>query len=682
MATSSFFYGGSSAPDQNTVDELIDALNAKVAAADEDRVAAELAASQALASANNAELAESNTAGLAAQAQTTLTAAEAAVASANAAVAGTAANASTATTQAGNAAASAAAALASETAAAASAATASTQAGNASTSASTATAQASAASTSASNAASSASAAAGSASTATTQAGNASTSASNAASSASAASTSASNAASSASAASSSATAASGSASAASGSASAAAGSASTASSAATAAQAAQTAAEAAYDNFDDRYLGAKSSAPSVDNDGNALVTGALYFNSTLGQMAAWNGSSWGAIGSNPDSVLGPASSTDNAIARFDGTTGKLVQNSTTTISDEGNISVAPTWNNAGTTFTGLKVDITDTASNAGSLLADLQIGGNSKFKVNKLGGIYAGRAFMTSEIPSWGSQGVAAIGYDGSISAVIGAPSGISQVTTLGAFSFSNLANNGYADADAFLYRDAAQTIAQRNGTNPQTFRLYNTYTDASNYERGVMRWNTNALQIGTEKAGTGQTRNIEFVYGGSVVGSIYNLYGNIFEFSGTLAPSRIVASGPGSFTILGYQAAAGLNGVFTGSTDLVGWGSTANPNNGVDTAIARDSAGVIKLTDGSTGTGSLKAANIDFTGNLTKNGTPFSGGAKGGGSDAVFYENDQSVTTNYTIGTNKNAMSAGPVSVNAGVTVTVPSGSRWVIV
>ena len=36
--------------------------------------------------------------------------------------------------------------------------------------------------------------------------------------------------------------------------------------------------AAASYDNFDDRYLGAKSSAPTVDNDGDALITGALYF--------------------------------------------------------------------------------------------------------------------------------------------------------------------------------------------------------------------------------------------------------------------------------------------------------------------------------------------------------------------------------------------------------------------
>jgi hypothetical protein len=69
----------------------------------------------------------------------------------------------------------------------------------------------------------------------------------------------------------------------------------------ATAAAASATAAAASYDSFDDRYLGPKSSAPSVDNDGNALVTGALYWNSVSNTMFAWTGSAWGSISSTAD---------------------------------------------------------------------------------------------------------------------------------------------------------------------------------------------------------------------------------------------------------------------------------------------------------------------------------------------------------------------------------------------
>jgi len=55
----------------------------------------------------------------------------------------------------------------------------------------------------------------------------------------------------------------------------------------------AKNASEAAFDSFDDRYLGAKSSDPSTDNDGNALLTGALYFNSSANAMKVYTGSAW-----------------------------------------------------------------------------------------------------------------------------------------------------------------------------------------------------------------------------------------------------------------------------------------------------------------------------------------------------------------------------------------------------
>jgi hypothetical protein len=55
--------------------------------------------------------------------------------------------------------------------------------------------------------------------------------------------------------------------------------------------------------------------------------------------------------------------------------------------------------------------------------------------------------------------------------------------------------------------------------------------------------------------------------------------------------------------------------------------------------------------------------------------------GGATGGGADEIFIENGQTVTTNYTLTTNKNAMSVGPISINSGVTVTIPSGSNYVV-
>jgi len=56
--------------------------------------------------------------------------------------------------------------------------------------------------------------------------------------------------------------------------------------------------------------------------------------------------------------------------------------------------------------------------------------------------------------------------------------------------------------------------------------------------------------------------------------------------------------------------------------------------------------------------------------------------GGATGGGADKVFYENQQTVTADYTITANNNASSTGPLTIQTGVTVTVPSSSRWLII
>jgi hypothetical protein len=149
----------------------------------------------------------------------------------------------------------------------------------AATSATASANSATASATSATASSNSATASATSATNAATSETNAGTSETNAASSASAASTSASNASTSETNAASSATTAT--------------TQATNAATSATAAQAAQTAAELAADNFEDTYLGAKSVDPTVDNDGDALTTGDLYFNTTSNVLKVYNGSSW-----------------------------------------------------------------------------------------------------------------------------------------------------------------------------------------------------------------------------------------------------------------------------------------------------------------------------------------------------------------------------------------------------
>jgi hypothetical protein len=140
-----------------------------------------------------------------------------------------------------------------------------------------------------------------------------------------------------------------------------------------TAAEAAQAAAELAYDNFDDRYLGAKASDPATDNDGNALITGALYFNTTSG-MKVYDGSAWDDVKpttaeqANIDAVA--ADATDI------GTVATNISNVNTVAGISGNV----------TTVAGISADVTTVAADG----TDIGTVATNIANVNAVGGISA----------------------------------------------------------------------------------------------------------------------------------------------------------------------------------------------------------------------------------------------------------------------------------------------------
>lgn len=178
-------------------------------------------------------------------------------------------------------------------------------------------------------------------------------------------------------------------------------------------------------------------------------------------------------------------------------------------------LSITQTWNTTGAP-TAIDLNVTDTASNAASLLMNLRVGGSSLFSVSK-----AGRANVNDLNCLSGDL---LIYRAGSIAARIGT----------GRFSVGleiGFSNNNPSSPDTFLVRDAANTLAQRNGVNAQAFNIYNTYTDASNYERGFVKWSSNLLQIGTEAAGTGSART-------------FVLQANTIEFRGGVAGRDIRVS------------------------------------------------------------------------------------------------------------------------------------------
>ena len=120
-------------------------------------------------------------------------------------------------------------------------------------------------------------------------------------------------------------------------------------------------------------------------------------------------------------------------------------------------------------------------------------------------------------------------------------------------------------------------------------------------------------------------------------------------------------------------------VGGILTATT-FKGDGSQLS---GID-ASALKFGGATKVQATNTGavvTGILTATSFSGDGSSLSN-LPAGAPVGGASTNTVFFENDKAVAVNYQITSNKNAMSAGPISINAGIAVTVPSGSAWTIV
>jgi len=147
------------------------------------------------------------------------------------------------------------------------------------------------------------------------------------------------------------------------------------------------------------------------------------------------------------------------------------------------------------------------------------------------------------------------------------------------------------------------------------------------------------------------------------------------------------------GTYTM---TAAKITGGTITGITDLAvadggtGASTAANARTNLLAVGYTATTGSAIIPNGTTGErdGSPAAGYFRYNSTVGKfegyNGTAWGsvgGGATGAGGDEVFVENGRTVTTSYTLSTNKNAVSVGAITINSGVTVTVPSGARWVV-
>jgi hypothetical protein len=138
---------------------------------------------------------------------------------------------------------------------------------------------------------------------------------------------------------------------------------------------------------------------------------------------------------------------------------------------------------------------------------------------------------------------------------------------------------------------RDAANTLGQRNAANPQTFNIYNTYTSATNHERGFLKWSSNVFQIGTEKgSGGGTARALEFQTDGTTRMSVAT-NGNILIGTGTANGFYQRTSNAVTFVTANVEVNA--SGLQVANTIEFGSGLGAN----IDTTLARDAANILAM-------------------------------------------------------------------------------------
>jgi len=136
-------------------------------------------------------------------------------------------------------------------------------------------------------------------------------------------------------------------------------------------------------------------------------------------------------------------------------------------------------------------------------------------------------------------------------------------------------------------------------------------------------------------------------------------------------MAFTKIVSAGIGTVSSISVSGSAGINTLsVTGEAGFTTTTSIQIPSGTSAERPGTPTAGMIRYN----------SENQQFEGYATAWGG--FGGASGNSGNAVFYENDTSVSSSYTITTGKNAMSAGPITLDASVVVTIPAGSVWTVV
>ena len=515
----------------------------------------------------------------------------------------------------------------------------------------------------AASATASAAAAAASEAAAATSESNAATSESNAATSASNASTSASNASTSA----------------------------SNASTSASNAAASESAAAAYVDNFDDTYLGAKASNPTVDNDGDPLQDGALYFDTTNDVMKVYD------LGTTTWYQLTPTVSNQTNINTVAGISSDV----TTVAGISSNV----------TTVSGIASDVTTVAADGTDIGTVAGISANVT--------TVAGNTSNINTVATNNANITTVAGISGNVTTVAGISADVSAVAA-DATDIGTVATN-IANVNSVGTNIASVNTVATNVTDVVTFAT--TYLGAfssapSTSVTGALYYNTSSNQLyvwngsawdaaafsvsGTVTSFNTRTGAVT-LSSADVTGALtYTPYdaANVSAFGGTLIDDADAAT---ARTTLGLgTAATTASSDYATSAQGTLADSAVQPSDNVST-LTNDS-GYLTSTTGVTKTASTGSGVLPAGTTAQRDGSPAAGyirfnsddtsfegydgsawGSIGGGGGAsaggAIYENNDTITSSYTIAAGKNGHSVGPITISSGAAVTITSGQRWVV-
>ena len=223
--------------------------------------------------------------------------------------------------------------------------------------------------------------------------------------------------------------------------------------------------------------------------------------------------------------------------------------------------------------------------------------------------------------------------------------------------------------------------------GNNLRSNNAYKTIDDVSSSFNGSTQ--TFALTVGSSAPVPFPKYETQLIIS---VGGVVQEPGTGFTLSGTnIVFGSAPASGESFFGVI-LAAADYLNagGTFPDGTTSV---PSITFSDDTDTGIFRSGSGLVSIAANGVKVATFPTSAGSSGQVLSTNGSGVlsfvdqsGGGAVGGGSDKLFMENGTTMTTNYTIGTEFgatcNALSAGPITINAGVTLTIPSGSVYTVV